>query len=65
MTASSKAVGVRGSDGMVSRFESLINAVTYNRLKLLVSLNQNGVQSVNRLVASVTRTKCCRRTGGA
>jgi len=40
MTASSKAVGGQGSDGMVSKFKSPINVVTHDRPKLLLGLNQ-------------------------
>ena len=49
ITASNRAVGVLGSDGMADVCEPLINAVTYNRPKLLTGLNQKGVQSANPL----------------
>ena len=40
MTTSIKAVGGRGSDGMVGKFKSLINVVNRNRPKMLIGLNQ-------------------------
>ena len=56
ITASNRAVGVLGSDGMADICEPLINAVNCNRLKLLISLNQKGAQLANPLKNWVTRT---------
>ena len=49
MTASSKAAGGLGSSGMVKLIKSLINVVSPNRPKLLIGLNQNGMQLDNFL----------------
>lgn len=66
MTVSSKTVGELGSDGMVNLKSPLINVVSGNRLKLLVTgLNQKVSSQDTVLTTHGTRMKHCRRTSGA
>lgn len=48
---------------MVNVSELLINVVKANRSKLLIDLNQNGMQSDNPFHSGITRTQDCRRRG--